>query len=202
MTDQYFDERLLEQGFPSHEQPNYTLARLRRELEGRLTWLEHYLTPDRSGRGRPGSALTDKGLLDKDLFKAIAQVVDSANSVAHGRTVEPAQAAAIVEAGVQVIEVLDRLIVSTQEKVAALKPEARLVYLFLELPTTRRERISRDYDVFTKARDSESRIKQARAVLKEARRSERLRQLWDAVTEASLERPAEAPNPFLGAQSG
>ena len=202
MTDQYFDERLLEQGFPSHEQPDYALARLRRELEGRLTWLEHYLTPDRAGRGRPGSALANRGLLDKDLFRAMAKVVDAANAVAHGRTVEPAQAAAIVETGVQVIEVLDRLIASTKEKLADLKPEAQLVYRFLELPTTRRERISRDYDVFTKARDSESRIKQARAVLKEAQRRESLRQLWDAVAEASLDEPAATPNPFLSIQNG
>lgn len=200
-TNYYYDEGLLEHGFPSNEQPENALIRIRRELDGRLTWLEHYLTPDKSGSARPGKSLVDRGLLDKDIFSTIVQVVNAGNQFAHGRSVDTAGAAAIVETGFQMIELLDRLISSTRVKIKGLKPEARLVYRFLELPTSRREKISRDYNVFMRARDSESRIKQARAVLKEAQEHETIRQLWDAIAAASLDQSAES-NPFDGEQHG
>lgn len=196
MTSEYFRSDLTSADFPTHDQPESALIMLRRQIEGRLHWLELTMTPDLGlGRNQAGANLVARGLIDKATFGAVSEVVKAANPVVHGRTVDPAAAATIIETGLQVIAALDSLVEIAQSKIRNLKPVASLLYRFLELPNNRRNRIANSYGVDVPQETPTARVEQARQLLKRVEKSNQLPKLWDEVAQESI-RPQMVPNPF------
>lgn len=195
MIEERFDPEAAWSDFHPREEPELALVRLRTEIERRLRWLEHYLTPEAEGTTRrPGQALADRKLIDAETLEAISRVIEASNPAAHGRTVEPATAAIIVDTGLRLVRFLGNQIEITRRKISGLGREARLVYRLLELPTARRNRIAHGFGVDPVTRGRESRVEQGREVLRRAKESSRLRELWDSVVKAT---GAEiAANPF------
>ena len=169
MVEHYYTEDVSERDFPYHEQPELALVKLRAEVEGRLRFLEHYLAPEHEGSGRPGSALVEKELLSKDTYSVISEVVDAAASAIHARRIEPGSAGVLVDTGLRIMAILDGLIAVVLEKLRNLKPDTQLLYRFMELSTLRRNSIAQAIGAEIRSRGRESRLEQAREVLKVAK---------------------------------
>ena len=185
MANRYFESGISDRDFPSHDQPEAALAKLRQEVEGRLRWLEHNLTPDlEDGGRRPGESLVERGLIEKNTFGAISEVINATNPSVHGRSVEPSTAASIVETGIRLIYQLDALIEMTGEKIERLNPQARVIYRFLELPSNRRNKIAKSYGVDVPAKGRASVVEQARQLLRRARGEGKLEDLSDEIESA------------------
>lgn len=185
MTNAQFTTELKELDFPTHDEPELALSKLRGEIEGRLRWLEETLLPEYppSARRRPGRALVEHSIIDEATFKAVSEILEAANPVVHGRRVDPSSAGIIIASGLEVILMLDTLVEATREKLKGLSPETQLIYRFLELPTRRRWSIAKEFGLSDPKEASRSRIEHSRKVFVSARSEEKLWQLWDMVAE-------------------
>ena len=190
-----FSDRLSRSDFDL-DAPEFSLLRLRQELEGRLSWLEAQLPSESepSSRLRPGQKLVDQGLLDQAALDAIQEVIDSADPTAHGERVAPSTAAYVIDTGLKLVEALDMSIETVSIKLEALSPKAKLTYRLLELPARVRRQIAREMGMVSEDELSLPRIEFARLVLRRASDKHELAQLWDEVV-AAAQLP-EAANPF------
>ena len=184
MTNVQFTPELTEMDFPTHDQPELALARLRGEIDGRLRWLEETLLPNHTpGPGRPGRALVDQTIIDKASFEAILEIWEAANPAVHGRSVEPSSAGIVIASGLEVLAMLNTLIEAAREKVKGLPLKRQLIYRYLELPTRRRWTISKGFGLDDPHEVSRSRIEHARKVFSAAQREDNLSLLWNMVAE-------------------
>ena len=98
--------------FPLAAEPELALVKLRRELESRMRNLHALIL----GEPRPAvmqstllKDLAGKGIITQDLESAIRNISELANPAAHGRKVDPSDAARTIDLGLSVIDILDRL---------------------------------------------------------------------------------------------
>ncbi len=175
------------------------LLRIRREVEGRLRWLEERLAPDHSRKSSstPGRILVERGIIEDEVFRALEEFLRAADPSSHGGSVNRTDAAVLVETGLNLTRSLDRLIEATQQKVTTLSPRPRLVYRFLELPTSRKWAIAKLLGLISDSDISVSRAELPRLVFQRATEHNQLEKLWDSVAQESDEL-AGTENPFRG----
>ena len=197
MTNVQFTPELSELDFPTHDQPELALAKLRAEIDGRLRWLEENLLPDyKVNPGRSiGRALVEKSIIDAKTFEAIKEVMEAANPAAHGRKVDPSLAGIVIVTGLELVEMLDTLVVAAKKKVKNLSYEAQLIFRYLELPTRNRWVIAKEYGVGDPLEVSQARIQNARNVFSIARKEGKLPHLWNMVADQGGDL-SKSDNPF------
>lgn len=181
----------------ANEPPELSLVRVRSEIEGRLSWLESRLVPGQTDLRleSPGQLLVSNNILTRQVFDSIKEFLDAANPVVHGKSVDPSTSALIVRTGLSIIHSLNTLIEEAQEQLMELPPKTRLVYRFLELPTHRQLGIARRLGLLDDIQSSISRKELARRVFKEAGEQNKLRELWDQVSEETRD-IQKSENPF------
>ena len=198
-ADQDFSPHLTERDFSGYEDPALMLLRIRREVEGRLRWLEERLAPDhtRKSGNTPGSILVERGLIEDNVFRAIEEFLRAADPSSRSGKVNPTDAAVLVETGLSLAQSLDKLIEATERKVMTLSERPMLVYRFLELPTSRKWAIAKSLGLISESDFSVSRAELPRLVFQRAAEHGQLEELWDSVAQESDEL-ANMENPFRG----
>lgn len=136
----------------SSSTPEQSLAKLRSDIEDTLWRLERLWDPNHEPKSgvAPGSSLVSSGIIDKKALASIRKVLELADPSTHGKTVNPTDAANIVEAGVAVIIKLEELSVAADEKASSRLNRndiATLIYKFLELSLQERWRIATELEL-------------------------------------------------------
>lgn len=177
------------------DQPEVALVLARRAIEARLEWLAGYLAPDehRLGSHSALGVLKSQSGLDTKTVRAIRNVLEATNPVAHGRSVSPSVAAVVAESAERVSAALDDAIQSLQKQLEGVRPRTRLAYAFLALPSTTRRAIATRLDLFREGDDALSRKGFARVVFERARAADRLPELWRETAQESKDIPERPP---------
>ena len=152
MAEPEFTLNLDEADFDLVASPGLALLKARREIEGRIRWLEERLAPDAVGtpqrrRKALGTSLVEAGIGGDDAIRAISELIAATDPIAHGDRPTSSSAAVVVELAVETARSLDELLEATQQRIAALTGERRLAYDLLGLPTSRLLSLAREHSI-------------------------------------------------------
>ena len=177
------------------DQPEVALVVTRRAIEARLEWLTSYLAPDerRGGSDSTLAILKSQNRFDAKTVRAIRDVLEATDPVAHGPTVSPSVAAVVVESAARVSAALDEVMQSLQAQLQGMPPRTRLAYAFLTLPSATRRSLAMRLDLFDEGDDSLPRKDAARAVFKRASQAKLLSELWTETARESKDLPDQPP---------
>ena len=150
MAEPEFTLNLSDADFELVASPELALLKARRELEGRLRWLDERLAPDSvqaRRRTTAGRSLADAGVLSGDTIRAISELIAATDPTAHGERLAASNVAVVVELAIETARSLDKLIEATQARVAKLTGKNRLAYALLNLPTATLLALAKEHSV-------------------------------------------------------